>query len=426
MKTLFHPTLVLLTLTLVASIPLHAQDSLGLQECYRLLEQNYPLMRQKDLLTRRTELTQESIRKTFLPQASLNAQATWQSDVPHVPVSPPGSDLPIPNKDQYRATLDVTQLVYDGGAVRNSIDAEKLIAQADQQQVEVAIHHVKRRLNQAYFTVLLLQETDRLLSLAEQNLLTQLREVRSAIRNGTAIPSTADILQAGILKTRQQRFENRADRDAALQTLSDLIGVQIDTSTVLQRPEVEAQFTGSLARPELSLYAIQQQHVDATSRVIGASNTPKLSLFAQGGYGNPGLNLLDNTFQPFFMGGVRLSWTILDWSRVNDQQQALLIRKDLIDTEREAFELNTNTELNRQRAEIEKLTQLLRTDEEIIALRTRVARTARTQLQNGTLTASEYLIEENALNESMITRSVHEIRLLQAHADYRIIQGITE
>src|SRR5690606_38652678 len=120
----------------LASIPLHAQDSLGLQECYRLLEQNYPLMRQKDLLTRRTELTQESIRKTFLPQASLNAQATWQSDVPHVPVSPPGSDLPIPNKDQYRATLDVTQLVYDGGAVRNSIDAEKLIAQADQQQVE--------------------------------------------------------------------------------------------------------------------------------------------------------------------------------------------------------------------------------------------------------------------------------------------------
>src|SRR5690606_30295291 len=127
-------------------------------------------MRQKDLLTRRTELTQESIRKTFLPQASLNAQATWQSDVPHVPVSPPGSDLPIPNKDQYRATLDVTQLVYDGGAVRNSIDAEKLIALADQQQVEVAINHVKRRPNLAYFTVLLLQYTARQHSLSEQYL----------------------------------------------------------------------------------------------------------------------------------------------------------------------------------------------------------------------------------------------------------------
>jgi outer membrane protein TolC len=159
---------------------------------------------------------------------------------------------------------------------------------------------------------------------------------------------------------------------------------------------------------------------------MGTTNAPKVSLFAQGGYGNPGLNLLDNTFQPFFMGGIRLSWTIFDWNITRDQRQAHLIRKELIDAERDAFELNTNTELKRQRAEIQKLIQLLRTDDEIITLRTRVARTARTQLQNGTITASEYLIEENALNESLISRSVHEIRLLQARADYKILQGNTE
>lgn len=424
---LHRPALLLLVVTfMAASVPSSGQDSLGLQECYQLLEQNYPLVRQKGLLAQRSGLTQESIQKTFLPRASLNAQATWQSDVPHVPISPPGSDLPMPNKDQYRATLDVNQLLYDGGAVRNSIEAENLKGQAEQQQVEVAVYQVRRRINQAYFSVLLLQETDRLLALAEQNLLTQLKEVRSAIRNGTAIPSTADVLQAGILQTRQKRFESRADREAALQTLSDLIGVRMDTSVTLKRPKVEAHFANGLARPELSLYDIQQQHVDAASRIIATTNSPKISLFAQGGYGNPGLNLLDNTFQPFFMGGVRLSWTILDWNMAQNQQQALLIRKDLIDTERQAFEVNTNAELNKQRAEIEKLVQLLRTDEEIISLRNKVARTARTQLQNGTLTASEYLIEENALNESLINRSVHEIRLLQAHADYSITQGITE
>jgi outer membrane protein TolC len=408
------------------TISSRAQDSLALHECYRLLEQNYPLVRQKGLLAQRTGLTQESIRKKLLPAVNLNAQATWQSDVPHVPIAPPGSDVPMPNKDQYRATLDVNQLLYDGGAVRNSLKAENLSAQAEQQQVDAALHQVKRRVNQAYFAVLLLQETEKLLDLAEQNLTTQLREVRSAIRNGTAIPSTADVLQAGILQTRQQRFENRADRNAALQTLGDLIGVQIDTSTILQHPSLRVALEGSLTRPELNLYKIQQQYVDASSRVIGTSNAPKLSLFAQGGYGNPGLNLLDNTFQPFFMGGIRLSWTILDWNITKDQQQAILIHKDLIDAERDAFELNTNTELKRQRAEIDKLNQLLRTDEEIIALRSRVARAARTQLQNGTITASEYLIEENALNESLINRSVHEIRLLQAYADYKIIQGTTE
>lgn len=428
MKTLFnHPVPLLVAITLMmAPILLQAQQTLELDDCYRLLEQNYPLVRQKDLLAQRTDLTQESIRKALLPQVKLNAQATWQSDVPHVPIAPPGADIPLPNKDQYRATLDVNQLLYDGGSVRNSIAVESLSTQAEQQQVDVAVYQVKRSVNQAYFSILLLQEIDKLLALAEQNLVTQLKEVRSAIRNGIAIPSTADVLQASILRTRQQRFENRVDRQAALQTLGDLIGVPVDTGTVLQRPMPESELTGSLARPELGLYDIQKQHVDAASRVIGNNKTPKISLFAQGGYGNPGLNLLDNTFQPFFMGGVRLSWTILDWNMVNDQQQALLIRKDMIDVERETFELNTNTDLKRQRTDIEKLAQLLRTDEEIIALRTRVARTARTQLQNGTLTASEYLIEENALNESLINRSVHEIRLLQAHADYKIIQGITE
>jgi len=427
-RTLRHhrvPLLLVVTFMTVAA-SLQAQDSLGLQECYQLLEQNYPLVRQKTALAQRADLTQEAIRKKFLPSVNLNAQATWQSDVPHVPVAPPGSDIPMPNKDQYRATLDVSQLLYDGGAVRNSIDAENLNTQAEQQQVDVAIHQVKRRVNQAYFTVLLLQETEKLLELAEQNLATQLREVRSAIRNGTAIPSTADVLQAGILQTRQQRFENRADRETALQTLGDLIGVKIDTSTILQHPEVEVSYDRPLTRPELSLYHAQQQYIDASSRIMGTTNAPKVSLFAQGGYGNPGLNLLDNTFQPFFMGGIRLSWTIFDWNITRDQRQAHLIRKELIDAERDAFELNTNTELKRQRAEIQKLIQLLRTDDEIITLRTRVARTARTQLQNGTITASEYLIEENALNESLISRSVHEIRLLQARADYKILQGNTE
>src|SRR5690606_6600938 len=216
------------------------------------------------------------------------------------------------------------------------------------------------------------------------------------------------------------------DRAAALQTLGDLIGIKIDTGTVLQRPVLDISVDDVLSRPELNLYNLQQQYVDASSRILGTTNTPKVSLFAQGGYGNPGLNVLDNTFQPFFMGGIRLSWTILDWNMTKGQRQALLIRKDLIDAERDAFELNTNTELKKQRAEIEKLTQLLRTHDEIIALRTRVTRSARTQLQNGTLTASQYLIEENALNESLINRSAHEIRLLQAYADYKIIQGDTE
>ena len=405
----------------------YAQDTISLSQCYDQLDQNYPLVKQKQLLTEHADFNKEAYQKNFLPQVSLNAQATYQSDVPHIPVSPPGTDIPLPNKDQYRATVDVNQLLYDGGAVRNSIKVEDLDAYVAQQQVDVSLHQLKSRVNQAYFSILLLQEKSQLLSLSEENLNARLNEVRSAIRNGAALPTSADVIHAEILQTHQQVFETESDKEAALKTLSNLIGQQLQGNTKLLPPELEPDYSTPLSRPELGLYSLQQQQIDATSQLMGNANTPKFSLFAQGGYGNPGLNLLDNTFQPFFMGGVRLSWKILDWNLTRNQQQGLLLRKEIIDAQREAFDLDTNIELNKYRTEIEKLQRLLQTDEEIIVLRRNVLQTARSQLQNGTITASEYVVESNALNQSLITRKTHEITLLQAQANYILTQGtITE
>lgn len=412
-----------ITLCLIGTTPALAQDTLTLSQCYDLLDRTYPLVRQKQLFARSAEFSKDALQKNYLPQVSLNAQATYQSDVPHVPFSPPGADIPLPNKDQYRATVDLNQLLYDGGAVKHSIEVEDLNMLVAQQQVDVSLHQLKTRVNQAYFTVLLLQEKYRLLSLSEENLNARLREVQSAIKNGTAVPASGDVLYAEMLQARQQLFETEADKDAALNMLSDLIGQNLEINTALARPHLEPDYSGELSRPELNLYALQQQQVDATSQLMGNAKTPKFSLFAQGGYGNPGLNLLDNTFQPFFMGGVRLSWKILDWHLVSNQQQSLLVRKEIIDTQRQAFDLNANIELNRHRNEIEKLQRLLQTDDEIIALRRNVLQTARSQLQNGTITASQYIIEANALDQSLIRRKTHEITLLQAEADYITIQG---
>ena len=416
-----------MVLFLISIAPGYAQDSISLSQCYDLLDQNYPLARQKQLLAQSADFNKEAFQRNFLPQVSLNAQATYQSDVPHVPISTPGTDIPIPNKDQYKATVDVNQLLYDGGTVRNSIKAEDLDAQVAQQQVDVSLHQLKSRVNQAYFSILLLQEKSRLLSLSEENLNARRNEVRAAIRNGAALPISGDVIYAEILQTRQQVFETESDREAALKTLSDLIGQQLQSNTTLLQPALQPDYSTALSRPELGLYDLQQQQIDATSQLMGNANTPKFSLFAQGGYGNPGLNLLDNTFQPFFMGGVRLSWKILDWNLTRNQQQGLLVRKEIIDTQRQAFDLNTTIELDKHRTEIEKLQRLLQTDEEIIALRRKVLQTARSQLQNGTITASEYVVEANALNQSLITRKTHEITLLQAQANYIITQGnITE
>jgi outer membrane protein TolC len=287
----------------------------------------------------------------------------------------------------------------------------------------VSLHQLKVNVNQWYFSILLLQEKNKLLTLTEENLSARLNEVRSAIRNGTVVPSSEDVIYAEMLQIRQQQYENEADKEAALGILSDLIGIPLDNDATLRQPELEVNFSAPLSRPELSLFQLQQQQVEASSELMGKSNAPRLGLFAQGGYGNPGLNLLDNTFQPFFMGGIRLSWKILDWNLIRHQQQALLISKQIIDNQREVFDLNTNIELARYQTEIQKLTRLIDTDAEIIALRRKVALAAHARLRNGTMTASEYLLESNALNQSLITKKTHEITLLQARANYMLTQG---
>lgn len=414
-------------LLIVGVLPAFAQDTLNLPDCYALLSENYPLVRQKQLLTESATFNKEALQKNYLPQVNLGAQATYQSDVPHVPIADPGNAIPIPNKDQYRATVDVTQLLYDGGTVRNSLEVEDLNARVARQQVDVSLHQLKNQVNQAYFSVLLLQERANLLALSEANLTARLSEVRSAIHNGAALPASDDVIYAEILRIRQQIYEARADRATAMQSLADLIGISPNEKIQLRQPEFQPDYDAPVSRPELNLYALQQQQIDATSQLMGKANAPKFSLFAQGGYGNPGLNVLDNTFQPFFMGGVRLTWKILDWDLVANQQRGLLVRKEIVDTQRQAFDLNTRIELNKYKTEIEKLDNLLRTDEEIIAVRRHVLQTARAQLQNGTMTASEYIVEANALNQSLITRKTHEITLLQAQANYLVAQGtITE
>jgi outer membrane protein TolC len=417
-----HIAAILISLVTVPG-RLYAQDSVSLTQCYALLDQNYPLVKQKQLIAHNFDLNKQAIEKNFLPQVSLNAQATYQSDVPHVPISTPGIEIPTPNKDQYRATVDVNQLLYDGGALHNSIQVQELNSRVRQEQVEVSLHQLKARINERYFSILFSQEKNKLLALTMQNLKSRLSEVRSAVRNGAALPSADDVIQAEILRTQQQIYENKADREATLQALSDLIGITLEKGTVLRQTDLTVNLSSGLSRPELQLYNLQQQQTEVSSNLLGKSKAPKFMLFAQGGYGNPGLNLLDNTFQTFFMGGVKLSWNLVDWNMVNNQRQALLINKEIIESDRQVFDLNTNTELNRYRTEMEKLNHLIDTDEEIINVRKKVAQTSRAQLQNGTLTASEYLLDYNALQEAMVTKKTHEISLLLAKANYIITQG---
>ncbi|HBY66743.1 MAG TPA: TolC family protein [Flavobacteriaceae bacterium] len=403
------------------TLPVVAQQTLTLQECYGLAAVNFPLAKQSQLLEAQKQFDKEIISNEKLPQLSLDAQATYQSDVIEIPI--PNSTIEPLNKDQYRATLSVNQLIYNGGAIDASLDVKSAQIKTKQKQVEVNLYQLKQQINQYYFSILLAQETDALLKAKQTQLQSKLSEVKIGIEYGAVLPASDKVLEAELLKINQQFIEVKSNKIVLIESLSNIIGQPLDTSTTFQKPLVQTHIDTELNRPELDLFQLKKDEIESNKALIAKQNTPKLLGFATGGYGNPGLNMLDNSFQPFYTLGVKLNWNVFDLNSNKKQRESLSINKDIIDTETETFKLNTNTKLNQQQREIEKIEAFITSDLEIINLRKEVLKSADSQLKNGVITSSAYITELTNLYEDENTLIQHKIQLQLAKANYNIIKG---
>ena len=401
---------------------LFAQDHLSLTQCYELVDKNYPLVKQNDLLQTQNKIDSEIITTKSLPQFSIDAQATYQSEVTEVPIANTGIE-PL-NKDQYSANATLNQLIYNGGYIDASLDAKSIALKARQKQVEVNLYQLKKKVNQLYFSILLLQEKKALLIAKKDQLLSRIKEVKSGIAFGTILPASDKVLEAELIKIKQQYTEIEYNKISLFETLSTLIGRELESALVLENPEFNFNFENTIRRPELELFQLKSEEIDANQQLISKQMMPKLSGFATGGYGNPGLNMLDNAFKGFYTVGVKLNWNAFDWNSNKKERASLLINKDIINNEVEIFNLNTNIELRQQEFEIKKIKSFISSDYEIIELRKLILQSAESQLKNGVITSSAYITELTNLFEDETSLKTHNIQLLLVKANYNITKGI--
>ncbi|RMA58788.1 TolC family protein [Ulvibacter antarcticus] len=413
--------LFLIILIVLFTIPIFGQQNITLQECYELVTINYPLARQSQLLESQSQLNTDIISNAKLPQLSFDVQATYQSDVIEVPI--PNSTIEPLNKDQYRATLSVNQLIYNGGITDAALNLETTQLKTKQKQVEVNLYQLKQKINQLYYSILLTQEKDALLNAKQKQLEAKLDEVKAGIRYGMLLPTSNKVLEAELLRINQQFIEIESNKTLLIQSLSIFIGQSLDASTTFQNPSIEIVFNTDLNRPEFELFQLKKEEISSSEALVAKNNTPKLFGFATGGYGNPGLNMLDNSFQAFYTLGVKLNWNVFDWNSNKKQRESLLMNKELVDIETETFKLNTNIELNQQQKEIEKNEAFVTSDLEIINLRKDVLKSADSQLKNGVITSSAYITELTNLFEDENTLVKHKIQLQLAKANYNVIKG---
>lgn len=396
-----------------------AQEQLTLRECYSLVSKNYPLAQQTELLAKQNALDLDVIETQRLPDLEFSAQATYQSDVIEVPVP---TIEPL-NKDQYRATVSVNQLIYGGGIIDASLQAKSLALETSKKQVEVNLYQLKNQVNQLYFSVLLAQENKLLLQATQAQLASKLKEVQSGITYGSILPTSDKVIEAELLKIQQNIIEVDETKISLLQTLSSLIGQSISKDIILQNDEIFINQANELKRPELELFQLKKNEIDASEALIAKKNSPKLFGFANGGYGNPGLNVLDNSFQTFYTVGLKLNWTVFDWNASRKERQSLAINKDIIDSESEVFQLNSDIALNQQQSVINKIEAFVLSDLQIIELRKEVVKAADSQLKNGVITTSAYMIELTNLIVDENALLKHRIQLALAKANFNIIQG---
>lgn len=401
------------------------EQSLSLQKAYELAQQNYPLIKQRELIKQTTGYSIDNLGKGFLPQIFLSGQVTYQSEVTEVNLpAAPGIIVQPLSKDQYRILADVNQLVYDGGIIKQQKNIQQLADDVEQQKVEVELYKLKERINQLFLGVLYLDEQLKQVDLIKADLNNGIKRVEAQVNNGVAFKSNLNVLKAELLKTDQRAIELKASRKGYIDVLGLFINQSLPEDTKLEKPAAESPgLVNDIQRPELKLYSTQEKLLGGQYRFVDSRNKPRASLFFQGGYGRPGLNFFKNEFDFYYTTGVRLNWAFGGLYTQKREKKIIELNQKTVDIQKEVFLFNTNTQLKQQQSEVEKLQKLIATDNEIIDLRIKVKDAAKAQLENGVITANDYLREVNAEDLARQILISHQIQLLQAQINYQTISG---
>lgn len=404
-------------------------QSLTIESCYQLAKENYPVIKKMDLIAAISDNDLQYAAKKFLPQVIFSGQATYQSQVMDYgslfgsTSSPIGMNAPSLSKDQYRIQAEISQLLYDGGVTQyqnEQIDASKAL---QKQQIETQLYAINSRINTIFFSILLMDAQLKQHELVKANLQTQVQKVEVALKNGVAFRSNLDELKAEMLQLEMTGTEYRANRIAFLKMLSLFIGKELDVSVVLFVPNTEVRQT-TINRPELMAFELQNKIYHVQSNSLKTSYLPQVSAFFQGAYGRPTLNIIENKFGPWYLTGLRFNWSLGSLYSLSNRKSNLLLQQQLVDVDKETFLFNTRLDLSQQDENIKKYIALILQDEEVIALRAAVTKSATAQLNNGVITTHEFIQKVNAEHLARQLKVLHEIQLLQAKYNQKFLTGI--
>ena len=414
---------VVILLTVLSSWMYASAEEYTLDGIQQLVRTNYPAIRRFELIDRIADFSLADASSAWAPQISLSGQATYQSDVVSFPESMTdvfsmlGVDISGLHKDQYKLALNIEQTLWDGGYTKSLKEAALAEKEVSSKSVEVELYALADKVNQLYFGILVLDEQFRLNDLAA-SILEDRKIIRSYIDNGLAGPSDLAKVEAEIIANSQQRSRICCSRKAYIQVLSVMTGRELSEEDTFVRPEpVLYSDSPQSNRPELQLYDAMALSIEADRTAVKSMLMPRFSLFAQGLYGYPGLNMFEDMMEyrwrPNFYVGVRFQWNISAFYTKRNTERRLDASVRQVELQRETFLYGKRIEQVRLNADIEQMRKILEDDDRLINIRTSIREASESQLQNGTLLISDLLKDINDEHKARIDKSIHELEYLK-------------
>ena len=402
-----------------------AFGQLSIDQCQEKARKNYPQIKQYSVIEQTGAYNISNANKGYLPQLSFSAQATYQSDVTEIPASLgqilsqlTGQNVTIASmsKDQYKMVAELQQTIWDGGMISSQKEQIKATTELEKQKLEVDLYTIKERVNQIFFGILALNEQKIQIDLLQKELQTNYEKIKAYMQNGVANQADLDMIRVEQLKVKQKKAELNAIQKSYREMLAVMIADTTALTAALEKPVFDTDMNREfgIKRPELKLFDAQTSLFASQEKIIRAGNLPKLGVFGQGGYGNPGLNMFNPGFTPYYILGAKLTWNFSGLYSQGNHLQKIALNKQTVASQKETFLFNTNLKVVNAQNEIAKIKEQIKSDDEIIALRKNIKKAAEVKVENGTLTVTDLIREINAESTAIQEKALRQIQLSMA------------
>ena len=416
---------LLFLISVLLSAGMFGQEAITLFECQEMARDHAPRLSDLEVIQEMGETKIDQVSTTWYPSLDLNGKLSYQSDVVEVTLTDPDIPVEFPQvpHDQYGLNLDIIQNIYDGGISRGKKTLEEAVMAADLQQVEVDLYRLKGRVNQYYFAVLVLQENRRNLEIHLQNLEARYETVQTAVTHGTMLETELYVIEVEKLKMKKSMIELDSRKKSHMGALKVLCGDGLGVDAILENPQFESFESGSMNRPELKLFDLKHKSMEAGKELVGKKRMPVLYAFGQTGYGKPGYNMMSENWDHYYMLGAGLKWKIWDWNTTSREKQLIGYQQQILQTQRASFDKELESLMVQEEASMEQYTLTMEMDQQVLELQNKISEQAAVQLENGTMTATNYITELNKESLARITLATHQVMLMQSKANYLTIQG---